>query len=249
MIFEMSKLRQRGILTSFSLKCIALSCMLIDHTAYVLVRHQQIYIIMRIIGRISFPLFCFLIVEGYFHTRSLKRYLMRLFVFALVSEAPFDMALYNGIFNLKKQNVFFTLFVGLAMIALIDKTIDLFIRKNSSSAFGKKYLLTVIALILCICFVAAAAKAVSLLRTDYSVIGVLTILGYFLLRKIPPLAILSVYAVHIKLGGPYQVYSILSALPILLYNGKKGRSMRWPFYFFYPAHLLILYALRMMIRS
>lgn len=132
--FPEEKIRRRGIPGS-TLKLIAIFTMLIDHTAAVvlnqiLVSHRffniysrasmdgnylqmyQIYGWMRNIGRIAFPIFCFLLVEGFVHTSNKRKYAVRLGVFALVSEIPFDLAFYGKVLFNRHQNVFFTLFIG-----------------------------------------------------------------------------------------------------------------------------------------
>ena len=113
-----------GKLSGSTLKMIALLTMLTDHIAAFLInvdRYPAVYYTMRNIGRISFPIFCFLIVEGYFHTSDIKKYMFRLAVFGIISEMPFDLAV-GGLNReaMGHQNVFFTLFLGLVVVWLID---------------------------------------------------------------------------------------------------------------------------------
>ncbi|NLC03985.1 MAG: TraX protein, partial [Tissierellia bacterium] len=91
------------------LKIIALISMVIDHYGAIFQSGIDIY---RIIGRLAFPIYAFLLVEGYTHTRDVKKYGRRLLIFALVSELPFDLAFY-GKLSFTHQNIFFTLFIGL----------------------------------------------------------------------------------------------------------------------------------------
>jgi hypothetical protein len=105
---EAKLLKQYGLLSSFTSKCIALSTMAIDHIGAVLLPSPK-YLLLRLIGRISFPIFCFLIVEGYYRTKNLKKYILRLFAFALISEIPYDLAFKKSFIYLNKQNIFFTL--------------------------------------------------------------------------------------------------------------------------------------------
>ena len=132
---------KKGCLSGSTLKIIAIIAMAIDHFAasiilYGILMQQNpsflghpvsmtipwwnIYQVMRFIGRIGFPVFCFLLIEGFLHTSSKKKYATRLFLFALVSEFPFDYALFNTPFAPGYQNVFFTLFLGLLTIWAID---------------------------------------------------------------------------------------------------------------------------------
>ena len=137
--------KKKGISGS-TLKMIAIVTMLIDHIgAAVLARLLMVnglgeldqtntdaimqwlsangalygtYTVMRMIGRVAFPIFCFLLVEGFLHTHDVKKYAMRLGLFALLSEIPFDLAFSSKILEFNYQNVFFTLFIGLlTMIA------------------------------------------------------------------------------------------------------------------------------------
>ena len=100
---------------SFWLKMIAITTMLIDHVGAVLLPQ---YPILRIIGRIAFPIFCFLLVEGFMHTHDVIRYMTRIGLFALISEIPFDLLFYGRILDGTHQNVFFTLFIGLVMLTI-----------------------------------------------------------------------------------------------------------------------------------
>ena len=152
--------KSAGKIPGSTLKIIAMVCMLIDHTAAVLFDRilisrgllnavnasdggasflstgntAVIYyadMIMRAIGRISFPIFCFLLIEGFMHTHDVKKYALNLGIFALVSEIPFDLAFAGKPFYLNYQNVFFTLFIGLVMMIFLQK-ID---EKNASGQY------------------------------------------------------------------------------------------------------------------
>ena len=104
-------------INSFILKMIAIITMVIDHVGAVLFPMNMMF---RYIGRISFPLFVFLLVEGSIHTRKIRKYELRMFLFALISEIPFDLAFSNEIVNIHSQNVFWTLGIGLVMLDLIQ---------------------------------------------------------------------------------------------------------------------------------
>lgn len=206
------------------LKIIALITMMIDH--YGAIFHGDIPLF-RIIGRLAFPIYCFLLVEGYIHTRDVKKYASRLFIFALISELPFDLAFY-GQLGTQHQNIFFTLFIGLIAMYFMDKY----------ETRGKRLLIFYLAGILA-----------TLLATDYSLIGIIYILSFYKSRNLPKekrLAIvgLVIFAVNLLSMATIQQYSLL-ALPILyLYNGKPGpkyKAIQILFYAAYPLHLLIYY--------
>ena len=111
--------KQQGI-SGYWLKVIAVVSMLIDHTSAVILEQisglENPAFLMRIIGRLAFPIYCFLLVEGFYHTRSRAKYAGRLFLFALISEVPFDLAFSRRMWDFSSNNVFFTLLFGLLVI-------------------------------------------------------------------------------------------------------------------------------------
>lgn len=216
----------------FVLKVLAILAMLLDHIAAVFLSDgTMLYMLMRGFGRIAFPIFCFLIVEGYFHTRNVKKYMLRLAGFAIISEIPFDICFYHKFFYWGHQNVFFTLLLGLVAIYAIDE-----IRKRYSNSYLKTVVMQFAVIIL-------AMIAALFLSTDYNMLGILIIMVFYVNRgNIVQIAI-SLFVVTLCLGNTLQMYSLLALIPLYLYNGKKGPSMRYVFYVFYPAHLLILYAI------
>ncbi len=225
--------------TSFDLKMIALVTMLIDHIGAVFF-HE--IVILRIIGRISFPLFAFLLAEGFFHTKDRKKYLYRVLIFALISEIPFDMAFYDSYFYLDHTNVLFTFFISLLFLYIIDEK-KVFANECPLNFLHKT--MWQVALIFAFAFLVV-------LRTDYSVEGLFMILAFYYLRDNLKWKLIIVSLINIAMGclGWYylgfsllaisQMFAVLSIFFILMYNGEKGRSMKYLFYVFYPAHLLIL---------
>lgn len=255
--------KTKGFSTSF-IKTIALVCMFIDHfAASVVLRLMSdmshpimvkigellgtsgafetynvmlaVYSCMRDIGRVSFPIYCFFIVEGFLRTRSRTKYARRLAVCALISELPFDMALFGKAFYFWHQNVFFTLLLGMLAVWVIDT----FLNKETWGR-GKKIWLSVL------CGFGFYLTA-ELLFTDYSSYGVTAIVLMYLVRRVAEK--------KIKLWAPLvfavgtAVLCILSlgeawafmALPLFFfYHGKKGWNAKWFFYLFYPVHLLLL---------
>lgn len=224
-----------------ALKWIALLTMLCDHAGAVLFAQ---YPVMRLIGRTAFPLFVWLLVEGFFHTSSRKKYLGRMAFFALVSELPFDLALY-GRPDRQGQNVFFTLSISLVMLVFLERAMDACQRKRQA---GEKALLQTLA---AVGTVAAAMAAAELFCVDYGGSGpLLAALFYCYKRKgLPGLAV-SFLIFCLSMGlltAMVEIFGIVSVPLIARYNGKRtGRGRGRLFYLFYPLHLLILYGISML---
>lgn len=220
----------------FVLKILAILAMLLDHIAAVFLSYGTMpYMLMRGFGRIAFPIFCFLIVEGYFHTRNVKKYMLRLAGFAIISEIPFDLCFNHKFFHWQNQNVFFTLLLGLIAIYAIDE-----IKKRYSTSYLKTVVLQFTVIIL-------AMIAAWFLNSDYEMLGILIIMAFYVNRGNMIQIAISLFVVTLCLGNTLQMYSLLALIPVYLYNGKKGPSMRYVFYVFYPAHLLILYIISTLI--
>ncbi len=222
------------------LKWIAVLTMLTDHIGILLslTAPVPVWRSMRIIGRLSFPIYCFILVEGFYHTGNIKKYLARLGIFAMVSEAPFDLFLRGTVFSTDYQNVFFTLFIGLFLLYLYNRFVG-----NVQPIYA---IMTLISM-LCLGFV---------IRCDYGAEGVLIIFLFYLFRFRPVPMFLSVGLVLVLMGG-LEPYAIASFLPIAFYNGENGRQpksekgkklLQYGFYVFYPLHLLILGIIRLSVR-
>ncbi len=208
--------RKFGI-SGFILKCFAMLCMLIDHTGAILFPQ---YMQLRIVGRLAFPIYCFLLVEGAMHTKDIRKYERRLFIFALFSELPFDLAFYRSV-DFRHQNVFFTLFLGLIIVDLYQNC------KNRWIVCALSFLGLVLA---------------EFLRTDYGAGGIIIIICFYCLYQYFFIRQVAFAVINLALFGiTIQAYAGFATIPLLLYNGKKGVSMKYFFYIFYPAHLLILY--------
>lgn len=187
------------------------------------------YTIMRYIGRIAFPIYCFLLVEGFLRTHDVKKYAMRLGAFALISEVPFDLALTATPLNFAYQNVFFTLFIGLLTMEMFDR-----IGKVLSNKIGK-------ILLSCAALVAGAVLA-EVVNTDYGAIGVISIMLLYVLRNHKVLQIIGGCVAFL-----WEFTAPLAFVPIGFYNGKRGLKLKYFFYAFYPLHLLILYLICMVL--
>lgn len=218
-------------LTSFELKLIALITMTFDHIGAVLLPQ---YGFLRIIGRIAFPIYAFLIVEGLFYTRDIKKYILRLFIFALISELFFDMAFYDCFIYKGHQNVFFTLFIGLITVYFTD----LIREKMYEDDKKPKYLWGILLVIIFIIGIVIA----DLLRTDYAFYGVFMIYCFYMFRFNYLSQIISLGYINGFLMGGTQGYALLAMPFIYLYNQKLGKyKLKWLFYLYYPIHLLILF--------
>ena len=210
-------------INGFTLKLFAILCMLIDHIG-VLFFHN--ILLFRIIGRMAFPIFCFLIVEGFHHTKSHINYLIRLLLFALISEIPFNLTFFGSLFYPGKQNVFFTLAMGLLCLFCLEEM-------NTRRIF-------VVPLVL-IWLLAYAIHA------DYGIAGVLVICVFYLTREMPVVQILLTGLIFYYEFSALQLYALFAFIPILLYNRKRGPDFKMLFYWFYPVHLLVLYGLTLIL--
>lgn len=224
-------------MSAFVLKVIALATMIIDHTGAVF-EHTFNTDVLRVIGRLSFPLYAFLIANGCKHTRSIKKYMLRLAIFAVISEIPFELA-FMRLGDMSHQNIFFTLALGVLAIMIYEKI-------NSYSGTPAKifkYLLPLPVIILG-----------DILSTDYGAVGVFLIFAFYLIDDVyrrAAVMLIAGFAVYtsFRYFAPlylcYVAAFMLALIPIQLYNGEKGRDFnKWAFYIIYPAHLLILAAIK-----
>ncbi|MGB8455300.1 MAG: TraX family protein [Anaerocolumna sp.] len=226
-------------MNGYTLKLIAIITMFIDHmTAILIPQDTTIYWIGRSIGRLAFPIFCFLLVEGFLHTHNVKKYLARLGVFALISEIPFDLAFADKSVHygyLMHQNIFFTLFIGLAVIYLMSM-----IERNFAGNIFLSNAFDSLAVI-------AGCILAAILTTDYDYKGVLLIVVFYVFRGNKILLTLAVFLVNTLFGIWIQVLAALSMLCIWFYNGKRGpQDNKYIFYIFYPAHIFILYLISLL---
>lgn len=227
-------------MSSFVLKIIACTTMFIGHVPFVF---QDLAFVCVSIGKIAFPIFAFLISEGYVHTRNWKNYLKRLLGLALISQIPAYLLFKENLSSMY-LNIFFTLALGLLTIRLIDKI------KN-------KYLNFVI-----VAFIAFIAE---ISGCDFGAIGILMIVAFFINRNskfwmlVSELALMMI--LYLRKFSSYNVltllnfryillqllFSISSLSFIFLYNGKRGKDnkkIKIGFYFFYPIHLIFLCLLK-----
>lgn len=228
-------------MTIFLLKITACITMLLDHIKYVLPVTNNF--VTQYFGRLSFPIFAFLITEGYIHTSNLKKYYKRLIIFALISQIPFMMFRYF-VGEWKLLNIMFTLLLGLVAITIYDKS------ENKAVAIP----LVIITIILG-----------DILKVDYGAFGVFMIVIFYIFRNNKILLSITFFAnivFHLfpiknleLIRNYYQANGNLIplipqflvamfymfSLPIIfLYNGKEGRKLKYFYYWFYPIHMLII---------
>lgn len=224
----------RKILSGGGLKITAAAAMFIDHLAVVFALcgiPAGVYTAMRGIGRISFPIYCFMLVSGFTYTRSVPKYIGRLAALAVISEVPYDMTNFGVFFYPAKNNVLFTFVLALAVLWVLSK----FSRMGIKGYF---YSASVIAVAMLAAFV---------LRLDYSwkCILLASVLYWTrfetAVRYAAGSLVLIINSTLIGLCAP------AAFVPIHFYNGKKGAVPSGLFYIFYPVHMLVLGLLRIYI--
>ena len=229
----MKKRSNRGF-SQESLKLIACLTMLLDHIGLVFFPGS----VLRDIGRLSFPVFCFLLSEGFYHTRSRGCYALRLLGAMLLSELPFDLAFFGRVYW-GHQNVMLTLLLGFLAVWAVTEAPNGIVK--GVSALG-------------------IVLGAEFLCSDYGGTGVLLILMFALTRELPgknwirAVLMLLLFAqmpsiTLLRIGGfavTQQMLGTLAMVPIALYSGEKktgSKALQTAFYLFYPVHLTVLYLL------
>ncbi len=237
-------------LTSFNLHLLAMVLMLFDHLWATVVPGQQW---MTWLGRIAYPIFAFLIAEGYYHTSNVNKYVKRMVCFALIAELPFNLMYTASWIFPFHQNVLWTFLLALLCLKSVDKVLEKW----------KKWLAIPVAALITGVFLLLG----TLLMTDYGSYGVLTVLVFYWLRgnewwkrlgQLVGLVAINWYGISglnlpVELFGmtveiPQQGFAVLALIPIWLYNGRQGAHNKWiqlGCYAFYPVHMLILGLLSM----
>ena len=238
------------VLNKNMLQLLAVFFMLLDHLWAWLVSGNNW---MTYAGRLAFPIFAFLIAEGYAHTSDRKKYAKRLLLFALISEIPFNLFYAGGPIFPFHQNTIFTLLLGLLAIDRMERFKNTPVRKQRLKQAGWLMLIFLFSV---------------LGFPDYGYQGVLMVVVFHLTRgvrfeKLWQLAAMLLINIRlfegmmipVEIGTmhfefPTQGFAVLALIPIWLYNGSAGRKskmLQYGFYVFYPLHMLILYALRRML--
>ena len=237
-------------LTSFALHIMAMVFMIFDHLWGVFATDG--YLWMTCIGRLTYPIFAFMIVEGYFHTKNLKKYVLRLLIFALISEIPFNLVMSSSWIAPLHQNVLWTFLIGILLIFLNEKA-------NKKALWVRILVFIGTALLGCLLGI--------ITFVDYNHGGVLIILLFYVFRERKWWALLGqivcLYFISVEvISGQFipielfgktfelvvQSFCVLALIPIWLYQGKQGpynKAIRYLYYGFYPAHLLLFALIRM----
>ena len=235
----MDNRKKYQILDGTTLKLIAMISMVCDHVGDMFFPDVMWP---RMIGRLAMPIFSFFIAEGFSHTRDKKKYLCRLGIFALISEIPFDLA-FEGRVGLGHQNIMLSFFLAVVALMLYDWIQGGTKSEENHASIGK----TVLGVIA----VAAIAALSLLLRADYTIFAVIAVFLFYVLRQKHPLVRTGVGVAFLALTRTVGYYCTtgLSFIPLAMYNGKKGKGLKWLFYGFYPGHLLLLAAIKHIMRS
>ena len=254
MPFSRKKPEIQGGLSGTALKYIAMATMLADHIGAVLLERivyyrgnlEQVAMLMtsqwgdtlywlwrmlRTVGRIAFPIYCFLLVEGFLHTRDWRRYWLRMAAFALISEIPFRLAVWNTWAG-GSSNVYVELAIGLLVLRGLKQSEGLTQPRRAAGMAA---------------VIGGGCLAAVFLKADYDMDGILIISLFYLLREKRIVQVMSGGILSL-LESWNMCYGagILSAVPLYLYNGKKGQApWKYTFYWFYPLHLMVLFFIRL----
>ena len=220
---DLQRLKKLQILDVTALKLIAMICMVLDHTGNAFFPEKMW---LRAIGRIAMPVFAFCVSEGFIHTRDRKRYILRMLFFGLISEVPFHLFASGEAFVLSHQNIMFTFAWALAGLSCYEQI------ASRERGFLGDFVSAVVLLV----FLAGSL----LLCLDYNMTATAIIFVFYLLRYktdwVRNISVAAVYAAFRNKGMNW--FGLLGFIPIFMYNGRRGRGLKWLFYIFYPAHLL-----------
>lgn len=236
-----AKSAKNEVLSANVLKIIACIIMLIDHLDYGLLHTylkqnnftlepntfsqlNSIYKGLDGLGRLAFPIFCFFLVEGFTHTGNKVKYAVRLFIFALVSEVPFDLGLFRTVWYPDHQNVILSLFIAFICLMVIE-----YINNLMGITDRLRILLIIFA-------IAGFGELASLLNTDYSWKCVAVVSIMYLLRQNKTLKLLAGAAFF-----SWEKFAPISFLLLYFYNPNVKPKFKYFFYLFYPTHLILIY--------
>ena len=248
---------------SFTLHILAISFKILDHLWNVFfVNQNQIW--MNLLGRLAFPIFAFMLVEGFYKTKNRSKYLKRIFIFAVISEISFNLLVSTSVFGSPSiffpfNNVLWTFGIALYMLVLLEK-----IKNKDNLPVTVKILGKIIISIL-------AMFITRLIVSDYLEYGIMMVLVFYFFRnrkwwnfvvQIILLAWINIFLIPRydfsfnlfgnKIYAPVQSFAIFSLVFIWLYNGKQGihnKITKYMFYSFYPLHLLLIVMIYIFLRN
>ena len=271
-------------MTAFMLKTIACVGMLLDHI-YAAFPYSTPRLL-NSIGRFVFPVYAYMIAQGCKHTKSINKYLIRLGIFALISEIPFDIAFMSGgaaniaswnINFLNQTNVFYTLLLGVACIAVYEKTKKKLSVLEVNNTKKSKLFRSILPILPMIPLVILG----SILNTDYGMLGIIFIVVFYFAKPENKMTrtVAAAIIVFYEYGYPYIfvlfherdislpylgqmiifnaqsvmlnnfMFALIAVLLIFLYNGKQGANSKWAFYAYYPLHIAALVAVRLILAA
>lgn len=218
----------RGKLTNnaATIKILAMITMVIDHIGYILYGRipETAYMILRAVGRISFPLFAFCIAEGFYHTKNVKKYIIRVLIFALISEIPYNVFSTGNIIYVKSCNVLFTFVIAL-LVLWFSRYCD---------SLGRK------AMPLSVLGVLAGMAFAYLIKSDYSYRGIALVVVLYYTRFNEYIRCIASCLILWISGEITALLSPLALILIHFYNGEKGKISKWICYVFYPLQFLVI---------
>ena len=238
-------------ITSLSLHIIAMICMLCDHLWGTIIPGNDW---LTCIGRIAFPIFAFLLVEGYFHTKDLRKYVYRLLLVAVLSEIPFDLAMGSRVFYPVHQNVLWSFLISMGLLHLNEKA-------KATHKLWKRILIGILTVLL--------GSVIGIITmVDYYHAGILMVLVFYFFRQRKwwsyigqfvclwyiNMEILGGFGYEFQFWGQTffftrQGLALLALIPIWFYRGKQGyhsKMAQYACYAFYPLHLLVLWLIKLL---
>ena len=225
-------------LSQEALKLIACITMLLDHFGHIIVPYlpvahmEELYYVCRIIGRIAFPIYCFLLCQGIVKTHNRQKYILRLGIGAALAELPFDF-LFAGGFSWEHQSVMVTLTLGAVMLLGMQKT---------EKKWLKLLLILPFAILaeICKCDYGAGGIVMIAVFALFDRLSLQTVALFLVNWQLLPSAAIIVFGVVVII----QLFATFAMVPIALYSGRKltyNKAIQWVFYLFYPVHLLLLW--------
>ncbi len=227
------------ILSNNQLKIIAMVTMLLDHAGKILFPQSSI---LMILGRISFPIFAYMIAEGCTYTKNRSRYLLTLLFMAIAFQTVYFIVLDSWYLN-----ILFTFTLSITTIYCIDLVL-----KNKSVRNALLMLLELCAVVFICIFLKPLLLSDTDFKIDYGFLGVmLPVAIYFTPKKTGKIIVTAVILCIMALISFKLKWFALLSIPFLaLYNGKRGKAnLKYMFYIFYPAHFVVLYGIKILLNS